>query len=460
MPKTYLAPSALLPSGWAENVLIEVGEDGMIARVTANAKTQDAEAIDGPLIPGMANVHSHAFQRAMAGLTQKAGPQSDSFWSWRELMYIFLERLNPDDIEIIATELYVEMLEAGYTAVGEFHYLHHDPEGKPYDNLVETSERIRAAASVAGIGLTLLPVLYAHSNFGGLPPTAGQRRFINDADRFVRMLDMTNDGMRAKPNPLQRLGVAPHSLRAVAPDELARAVNHISQLDRSAPIHIHAAEQQKEVDDCIAWSGIRPVQWLLDNVKLDSRWCVIHATHMDDKETAGLAQSGAVAGLCPTTESDLGDGLFNATEFLQGGGGFAIGGDSHAGVDPFAELRLFEYGQRLKQERRNVLVLNQGESLGGHLYRAACANGAQALAQPAGSLAVGRRADFVVLNRDDPALMEQTNAGLLDAAIFGPVRAPVRHVMVGGAWQVRDGVHRARAQTRTRYRHALKRLLA
>jgi formimidoylglutamate deiminase len=460
MAKTYLAPSALLASGWAENVLLEVNENGMIVRVAVNAKSEDAELLDGPVIPGMANVHSHAFQRAMAGLTQKAGPQSDSFWSWRELMYVFLERLNPDDIEVIAAELYVEMLEAGYTVVGEFHYLHHDPLGKPYGNLVETGERILAAASATGIGLTLLPVLYAHSNFGGLPPTAGQRRFINDPDRFARLLDTLNSLMQGMPNPLQRLGAAPHSLRAVTADELARAISHISGLDPSAPLHIHAAEQQKEVDDSLAWSGVRPVQWLLDNVKLDSRWCVIHATHMDDRETAGLAQSGAVAGLCPTTESDLGDGLFNATEFLQGGGRFAIGGDSHAGVDPFAELRLFEYGQRLKQERRNVLGLTQGESLGGHLHRAACANGAQALAQPTGSLAVGRRADFVVLNHDDPALMEQTNDGLLDAAIFGPVRTPVRHVMVGGAWQVRDGVHRAREQTRTRYRHALKRLLA
>jgi formimidoylglutamate deiminase len=276
----------------------------------------------------------------------------------------------------------------------------------------------------------------------------------------VRMLDMTDASMRAKPNPLQRLGVAPHSLRAVAPEELMRAVSHMSQLDQSAPIHIHVSEQQKEVDDCIAWSGIRPVQWLLDNAKLDSRWCMIHATHMDERETAGLAQSAAVAGLCPTTESDLGDGLFNATRFLQSEGRFAIGGDSHAGVDPFAELRLFEYGQRLKHERRNVLGLRQGESLGGHLYRAACAGGAQALAQPIGSLAVGRRADFVVLNHDDPALMEQADDGLLDAAIFGPVRSPVRHVMAGGIWRVRDGVHGAREQTRARYRQVLKRLLA
>lgn len=456
--KKYLAPSVLLPTGWAQDVLIEVDGKGTIIEVTTDAAGTDAESLNGPVIPGMANLHSHAFQRAMAGLTQKAGPQSDSFWSWRELMYVFLERLNPDDIEAIAAELYVEMLEAGYTSVAEFHYLHHDPEGKPYDNLVETAERIRSAATAAGIGLTLLPVLYGYSNFGGLAPGKGQRRFINDADRFIRMLESLAGSLRS--TPLQRLGVAPHSLRAVTPEELARITDCANQLDPLMPTHIHAAEQQKEVDDCLAWSGARPVQWLLDNISVDSRWCVVHATHMNERETEGLARSGAVAGLCPTTEGDLGDGLFNATQYLERGGRFGVGGDSHAGVNPFFELRLFEYGQRLKHERRNVLGLNPGKSVGGSLYRAACAGGAQALAQPIGALAAGYRADFVVLNRDDPALVEQTNDGLLDAAIFGPVRNPVRDVMVGGIWQVREGRHRRREQVAARYREVLRRLLA
>ncbi len=438
--------------------MIEVDERGFIANVTCDAADERAEKMNGPVIPGMANLHSHAFQRAMAGLTQKAGPQSDSFWSWRELMYVFLERLNPDDIQAIACQLYLEMLEAGYTSVAEFHYLHHDPQGNPYSNPVETAERIRAAASACGIGLTLLPVLYSHSNFGGLAPDPGQRRFINDSDGFIRMLELLAGELRN--DPLQRLGVAPHSLRAVAPAALARVTDFITGLDPVAPLHIHAAEQQKEVEDSRAWSGARPVQWLLDNVNVDARWCVIHATHMDEQETAALARSTGVAGLCPTTEGDLGDGLFNASHYLQAGGRFGIGGDSHAGVDPFHELRLFEYGQRLKHERRNVLGLTPGESVGGRLYRSACAGGAQALAQPVGEIAPGRRADLVVLNQDDPALMVQANDGLLDAAIFGPARSPVRDVMVAGVWQVRDGRHRARERSAACYREVLQRLLA
>jgi formimidoylglutamate deiminase len=458
MPNSYFAPSALLPSGWSDGVLIEVDDGGMIVSTSANAVAAGATALDGPVIPGMANVHSHAFQRAMTGMTQRAGPQGDSFWSWRELMYRFLQRLDPDAIEAIAAELYVEMLEAGYTAVGEFHYLHHDPAGNPYANLVETAERIRAAAAATGIALTLLPVFYAHSNFGGLPPTPGQRRFINDTDRFSRMVEMLAGLQREE--PLQRLGIAPHSLRAVTPDELQRLIGIAGQLDPAAPIHIHAAEQRKEVEDCLAWTSARPVQWLLDHAAVDQRWCVVHATHLDDDETRGLAGSGAVAGLCPTTEGDLGDGIFNAKAYLQFGGKFGIGGDSHAGVDPFLELRLIEYGQRLQQERRTILTSVTGESVGGSLYRAASTSGAQALAQPAGAIAPGRRADLVVLNMDDPALAAHSADALLDAAIFGPARAPVRHVMAGGIWQVRDGAHRLRQETRARYRGVLKRLLA
>jgi formimidoylglutamate deiminase len=406
----------------------------------------------------MANVHSHAFQRAMAGLTEKAGPQGDSFWAWRELMYRFLERLTPDDIEAIATQLYIEMIEAGYTAVGEFHYLHHDPQGKPYANPVEMAERIRAAATTVGIGLTLLPVLYAHSNFGDLSPTPGQRRFINDSERFCKMLEALAPALRS--DPLHRLGVAPHSLRAVAPDELRRTLAFAEKLDIAMPIHIHAAEQQKEVADCMVWSGVPPVQWLLDHVELDRRWCVIHATHMQSSETSALARTGAVVGLCPTTEADLGDGLFNGKLYLQSGGKFGIGGDSHVGVDPFLELRLFEYGQRLKHGERNVLSFTPGESLGGVLYRRASSGGAQALGQASGAIAPGLRADWIVLNENDVALAEQRGDGWLDAAIFGPSRRPVRDVMVGGLWQVRDGAHRQARATLQRYRATLQRLLA
>jgi len=457
MKKSYFAESALLPSGWARDVLFEVGKNGLIAKATPGAAAGDAERLRGAVIPGMPNLHSHAFQRAMAGLTEKGGPQGDSFWSWRKLMYGFLENLTPDDVEVIATQLYIEMLRAGYTAVAEFHYLHHDSQGRPYANPAETGERIAAAAGNTGIALSLLPVFYAHGNFGGIEPTVGQRRFINSLDGFNRILESLEKTVKA--DPAQRIGVAPHSLRAVTPEELKVVVASMERIDAKAPIHIHAAEQQKEVDDCLSWGGTRPVAWLLDQVQLDARWCVVHATHMDANETKALARSGAVAGLCPTTEGDLGDGFFNAASYLRASGKIGIGGDSHAAVDPFLELRLFEYGQRLKLERRNVLALAIGDSLGGQLYRSTCAGGAQALGHNIGQLAAGFRADWVVLNGDDAALAEQSDDGLLDSAIFGPVRAPVRDVMVAGQWQVRDGVHAQGEASLKRYRAVMKRLL-
>jgi formimidoylglutamate deiminase len=457
MTTSYFAESALLPTGWASNVLLEVDGAGHITTVTSRAEAGAAERLRGAVIPGMPNLHSHAFQRAMAGLTEKGGPQGDSFWSWRKLMYSFLENLTPDDIEVIAVQLYIEMLRAGYTAVSEFHYLHHDPLGRSYANPAETGERIAAAAQSAGMALTLLPVFYAHGGFNGAAPSTGQRRFINSTASFGRILESLAGTVKG--SSIQRIGVAPHSLRAVTPDQLRAVLAAMNAIDRQAPVHIHAAEQQKEVDDCLAWSGTRPVAWLLEHVQLDPRWCVVHATHMDAVETKALARSGAVAGLCPTTEGDLGDGFFNAAAYLRAAGKIGIGGDSHAAVDPFLELRLFEYGQRLKLERRNVLAFAIGDSLGGQLYRTACAGGAQALGQNIGQLAAGFRADWVVLNGDDPALAEQRGDGLLDAAIFGPVRAPVRDVMVGGQWRVRDGQHEQGEASLKRYRAVMKRLL-
>jgi formimidoylglutamate deiminase len=460
MPSRYLARSAMLPTGWTPDVLLEVGDDGLLAQVTPRAQASDVELLRGPVVPGMPSLHSHAFQRAMAGLTQKAGPQGDSFWSWRELMYRFLERLSPEDVEEIATQLYIEMLRAGYTAVSEFHYLHHAPDGRRYSSCAEMGERIIAAADAAGIGLTLLPVFYAHGNFGGLPATAGQRRFVSTVDEFGEILGAL--ARRLRGHPLQRIGLGPHSLRAVTPRELTETLKLIDAIDPDAPIHIHAAEQQKEVDDCLAWSRTRPVAWLLDNVGLSERWSVIHATHMDGGETERLARTGAVAGICPSTEGDLGDGFFNARPYLRSGGRMGIGGDSHVGVDPFLELRLFEYGQRLKLERRNVLAFALRESLGGQLYRTACAGGSQALAppKPTGLIAPGFRADWLVLNTEDSALAEQRDDGLLDAAIFGPARMPVRDVMVGGRWLVRDGQHAQQDAALTRYRAVVRRLLS
>lgn len=454
---SYWAPSALLATGWADAVRFEVDDEGQITSIVPRSEASSSERLHGPVIPGMPSLHSHAFQRAMAGLTEKGGPQGDSFWSWRKLMYRFLEGLRPDDIEVIATQLHIEMLRAGYTSVAEFHYLHHEAGGAPYANRAEIGERLLAAADTSGIAMTMMPVLYAHDSFGGTPPTIGQRRFINDAPGFAKIVETLAAAVRGKPG--RRLGIAPHSLRAVTPLQLRAALIMADTLDPTMPIHIHAAEQQKEVDDCLAWSGRRPVNWLLDNVEINARWTLIHATHTEIGEAERLARSGAVAGLCPTTEGDLGDGFFNAVPYLKAGGRIGIGGDSHVGVDPFRELRLFEYGQRLRFERRNVLAKGIGDSLGGHLYRIACAGGAQALGQPVGALAVGNRADWLVLDPDEPALVEQQGDGLLDAAIFGPTKRPVRDVMVAGKWCVRDGEHPGRAEAFAKYRVVMKRLL-
>jgi formimidoylglutamate deiminase len=452
-PLSLIAAEALLPEGWRRDVRFDIDADGLLSAVTPNAKAEGAEHLSGPVLPGMGNLHSHAFQRGMAGLAEYSGPDGDNFWSWRQLMYRFLERLTPDDIEIIATQLYIEMLKAGYTAVGEFHYLHNAPDGRLYDDPAATAERILAAAGTTGIGLTLLPVLYAHGNFGGAPPVPGQRRFLFDIDGFNALVDTVMD--RHPETPMLRFGIAPHSLRAVTPAQLAEAVAHIKHHKPDAPIHIHVAEQEREVADCVAWSGARPIEWLLDHADIDARWCFIHATHQTEAETQRLAKSGAVVGLCPSTEANLGDGIFPAASFFAAGGNWGIGTDSHIALDPLEELRLLEYSQRLKTRQRNILADRAGISTGASLYRGALAGTAQALAQPIGRLAPGYRADLVVLADDGT----RHGDALLDAAIFGPDRHVVRDVMVGGIWRVTDRHHVAEEAASARYRAVLKRLL-
>ncbi len=451
------AAQALLPEGWRRNVQVDI-EGDRIRRVEVDVVAEEAaEHVAGPLIPGMSNLHSHAFQRAMAGLTERAGPGGDNFWTWRDLMYRFLERITPEDNEVIATQLYIEMLKSGYTSVAEFHYLHHDETGTGYANPGEMAERIVAAADAAAIGLTMLPVFYAHATFGGEPPNPGQKRFIKGVDAFNALVANLMARCNGK-GALQRVGIAPHSLRAVTPDELKAIIGHLDSLDATAPIHIHAAEQRKEVDDCLNWSHKRPVAWLLDNAGLSDRWCLVHATHLDDDETFRLAQSGAIAGLCPTTEANLGDGIFNAPDYFLEQGRWGVGGDSHVGVDPFRELAVLEYSQRLKSERRNVLHTPNVSSIGAGLYRQALAGGAQALGQRVGAIAAGCRADLVVMNAEDAALVEHEEDALLDAAIFGPVRQPVRDVLAAGRWVVREGRHGGEEDALARYRAVLNRL--
>jgi len=437
---------ALLPHGWADDVRVTMA-GGRIVSVESVAVAEPGDERHAVAIPGLANLHSHAFQRGMAGLAETAGPNDDDFWSWRETMYRFVLGLDPDQIEAIAAYAFAEMLEGGFTTVGEFHYLHHQPDGAAYANRAELAERIAAATASAGIGLTLLPVFYAHGNFGDAPPSPRQARFLNDLDGFAALLS----GCRAAVSGLDAaiVGVAPHSLRAASKDE----VRAVAAMAPGGPVHIHAAEQVKEVEDCEAATGLRPVEFLLDRVGLDARWCLIHATHLTAAETRRLAASGAVAGLCPVTESNLGDGIFPAEDYLGAGGRFGIGTDSNILISAAGELKAIEYIQRLKRRARNVLA-PKGGSTGRRLFDGALAGGAQALGLGAAGIAPGARADIVTLQADHPSLALAKGDGLLDAWIFAG--AKIDRVWRAGREVVSGGVHRDRAALQARYRKALQ----
>ncbi|ACY14401.1 formimidoylglutamate deiminase [Haliangium ochraceum] len=481
------ARRALLPEGWARDVCVEIGEDGCASAVRAGAAAPpDAETVPGVLVPGMPNLHSHAFQRAMAGLgerghfaappTEVGAPASvsdvvhasddaaaraaaarDSFWSWRETMYAFVAQLSPDDVHAIASQLFVEMLTAGYTGVAEFHYLHHAPDGRPYADPAAMAEAVIAAARETGIALTLLPVLYVHGGFGDQPAGPAQRRFVHAPDDFAALLQLL--ATRHAGAPGLRLGVAPHSLRAVSPSALARVIAAGDALGEDAPVHVHVAEQIREVEDCVAWSGRRPVAWLLDHAPVGPRWCLVHATHIDADELHALARSGAVAGLCPSTEANLGDGLFPLAAYLEAGGALGIGSDSNVSVSPRAELRLLEYGQRLRAQARNIAASPARPATGARLYAAALDGGARALGQPMGAIAPGHRADYLALDDEHPLLVGRSDDLVLDALVFAGEHNPLRQVMVGGAWVVRDGAHPAQAEVAARYRRVMRKLL-
>jgi formimidoylglutamate deiminase len=438
--KNYFARDALLPQGWAKDVSISV-EHGDIVEV-APAST-GGETLAGPVLPGMANLHSHAFQRGMAGLAEVRGEPQDDFWTWRELMYRFVERLTPEQAQAIALQLYIEMLKHGYTGVAEFNYLNH-PAGM--------LERHLDAARSAGIAITLLPSLYRWSGFGNRPLQPRQKRFDSDVRQVLRMLDASRPWV----SPDVRLGVAPHSLRAVDPASLQALV---AAVPADAPIHIHAAEQIREVEDSLAALGKRPVEWLLENHRVDARWCVVHATHMDQGEIQGLARSGAVAGLCPSTEGNLGDGIFPLLEYRAAGGRYGIGGDSHVSRDPAEELRLLEYVQRLTARKRNLAVSRLSSSVGTTLWLDAAAGGAQALGRAMGAIARGRRADLVVLDAEAPDMAARSGDAIANALIFSGSSGLVRDVMVGGRWVVRDTRHAAEDAAAEAYKQTLKELL-
>ncbi|MBS0444842.1 MAG: formimidoylglutamate deiminase [Proteobacteria bacterium] len=444
MNDTLHAPQALLPNGWAHDVLLAWDDAGTLIDLRAGvAPPAGAMRAGGPVVPGIANLHSHAFQRAFAGLTEHRGEADDSFWTWRDLMYRFALAISPDQLEAVALQLYIEMLQAGYTAVCEFHYLHHDAGGARYAEPAEMALRLQRAADAAGIALTLLPVLYQTSGFGGAEPRPDQRRFIDSVGGLLGIVERLRGAGCA-------VGIAPHSLRAVTPPALADLLAGARALDPALPIHIHIAEQQREVDECIAWSGARPVRWLLDHAPVDARWCLVHATHLDAAERDGIVASGAVAGLCPTTEANLGDGLFDAAAFDAAGGAWGIGSDSHASVDAAEELRLLEYGQRLALGRRNLLASPGRPQVADHLWQTAVRGGAKARGRGAG-LAVGQAADFVVLG-GDPALDGLPAAAMLASHVFARQGGrAISDVWVAGRRRIADGRHALADDARARF---------
>lgn len=453
-----IAEQALLLDGWHTNVLLEWDTKGMLVHVEPACKDDTVPCIEGVVLPGVTNLHSHAFQRAMAGLTEYRSNPADSFWSWRSLMYAFAQRLTPPALKAIATQLYIEMLKGGYTSVCEFHYLHHDTGDSPYANPGELAECLIEAAKDAGIGLTLLPVMYQYSGFGNKPPHNGQVRFINSPEWMLELLHRLK---RTHPEHVGlRYGVAPHSLRAVSKEALKDLLAGLDTIDARAPIHIHIAEQVKEVEDCIATYGARPVEWLLDHVEVDERWCLVHATHMTDTETLALAKSGAIAGICPTTEANLGDGIFSGALYIQAGGCFGVGSDSHVSTNLCEELRMFEYSQRLLHRQRNVLVGEHEASVGGYLYRQALHGGALASGRPVAGLAVGQRADLLVLDTSHPNITGKRHDQILDSFIFcNHAPSPIRDVMTGGRWVVQHGRHEQEKASASAYRSALHDLL-
>lgn len=450
MPAIHAA-RALLPDGWAHDVTVEIVE-GRIAAVTPGAAPEGTRV--DTLLPALGNLHSHSFQRAMAGMTERRAEGRDSFWTWRELMYRFAGRITPEQVEAIAALTFMEMQEAGFAAVGEFHYIHHGPDGTPYADIAELSARIFAAAAQTGIGLTHLPVLYSYGGAGATPLEAGQARFGNDVDRFAALLEAARDAARALPGDTG-IGIAPHSLRATTPEDLARAL----PLAGEAPVHIHVAEQPKEVRDIESWLGARPVEWLLENVAVDHRWCTIHATHMNAAETAALARSGAVAGLCPITEANLGDGPFNGPGYLEAGGAFGIGSDSNVRIALGEELRALEYSQRLRDMQRNVWTPGAG-SVGHALYTGAAAGGAQALGRDAGRIAPGALADLVAVDSRAPTLCALADDQLLDGLCFAAGEGVVTDLWSAGRHRVQGGRHVARDAVLGAYAQAITDLLA
>lgn len=441
---TLFARQVWLETGWTHNVRLHWDGAGTLTNIETGVESCAQEAFAQLVVPGMINLHSHAFQRAMAGMTEIGADGPDSFWTWRELMYRFALALNPDQIEAIAAQLYSECLRHGYTAVCEFHYLHRAPGGDFYGNMVETAERVIAAARYTGIGMTMLPVLYSYSDFGQQPLRYEQRRFASTPEQILRMVELLEPHRDAQ----TEIGVAPHSLRAASTQQITTLTE---ALPAGRVVHIHIAEQQQEVEHCQAFSGQRPVDLLFQTQQPGPHWCLIHATHVSNTELGRIAASGAVAGLCTSTEGNLGDGFFSFADFIRQGGQFGIGSDSHVSQSPVEELRWLEYGQRLRAQRRNIAGLSGQRHTGDFLWRSALRGGMQASGRQVGRLAVGSRADLIVLDANHPNLNGLASADVLNSWIFSGTDNLVQDVMVGGQWRVKQGRHLEQDSIEARY---------
>jgi formimidoylglutamate deiminase len=450
---TLFARQAWLEHGWVENVRLHWNQSGNLTQIESNVPATEADQVEHIVLPGMVNLHSHAFQRAIAGMTEIAGEGPDSFWTWRDLMYRFALAISPDQIQAIAAQLYSECLRHGYTSVCEFHYLHRSPSGAFYDNMAETALQVIAAAQDTGMGLTMLPVLYSYADFNAQPLRHEQRRFSTDTGQILKLVEL----LEPYRNGQTEVGVAPHSLRAASTEQIAEL---IKALDPDRPIHIHIAEQQKEVDSCITFSGRRPVELLFETQEINQRWCLVHATHLTAHEVSQIAQSKAIAGICTSTEGNLGDGFFPLADFIAQHGRFGIGSDSHVSQSPIEELRWLEYGQRLRAQRRNIASIAGQRHIGDFLWNGSLQGGAQASGRKVGKLAVGHRADLLVLDAEHPNLSDVAPADILNSWIFSGNDNLVRDVLVGGKWQVKNGSHLNQAQIHARFKETMQQLRA
>lgn len=466
--RRYYLPRVLLSTGWAAGAYVTVRADGFVSQIDVEPnrgtnRASDTEIIAGIVVPGMANAHSHAFQRAMAGDTEYRLSARDSFWTWRTAMYALANRIEPDDLQILATQLFVEMLKSGYTSVAEFHYLHRQRGGAAYGGANALWEAIGNAATVAGIGLTFLPTLYQSSDFGDKPLKPEQARFASDTDEFVRAVENRIAAERRNAGQpgaarLQRTGAAFHSLRAVPLKNMQRAALRFREIDPDIPLHIHVAEQILEVNACVQETGRRPVELLLDNGLLTQHWCLVHATHATPAELKGVAATAASVCVCVSTEANLGDGFFDTARFLKAGGRLCVGSDSQSTVSPSEELRWLEYQQRLRKKRRGVLATPTESHVGTRLWRDVALHGAQAIGQPAGAIEVGRRADWLVLDAAHPSMVGAAPDTELDHLVFAGGDAAIRDVMVAGRWVIKDRLHEADEVLQPRFAELMQRL--